>query len=90
MSEMLLDAKTIVKHLADDAYWLKYPRKWAEEWVHQRMEFHRKHGRGLTLSTSHGIEFFQNVVDACEGRLKWKEEGIYGDNFRRLIKEGNA
>ena len=89
MIEMLEDAKAMVRAL-NSPYFDQHPKLWGENFVELRIWFHRKHGRGLVLSTLHGIDFFQNVVDACEGRMKWKEEGIYGDNFRKLIKEGNV
>lgn len=61
-------------------------KRWAELFVDLRMWFHREHGRKLICSTSHGIDFFRNVIEVAEGRLVWEEEGEYGDNFRKLIK----
>ena len=60
-------------------------RVWAEVWVELRMSFHRCFGRGLITSTAHGIDWFENVIAACEGRLVWEEKGEYGDNFRKMI-----
>lgn len=63
--------------------------KWrfGDLFVDLKIWFMRKHGRGLTTSTSHDTAFFQNVIDVAEGRLKWKEEGEYGDNFRKLVAQ---
>lgn len=56
-------------------------------WVEFRIGFARKFQMGprSTTSTAHGLEFFDNVVACCEGRMEWNEKGEYGDNFRRLI-----
>lgn len=59
--------------------------KWAEYFVELYLGFYRKFGRGVLISTTHGVDFFHNVVECCEGRMKWKEEGEYGENFRKLI-----
>jgi hypothetical protein len=62
-------------------------RNWAEEFVKLRMEFHRKHGHGLILSTWHGIDFFQNVLDALEhGKTFDEPTGQYRTNFQKLIQ----
>lgn len=49
--------------------------------VESRMEFTRRYSKGI-CSTSHGLEFFENVI---AGPDKWKEKGEYGDNFRKLF-----
>jgi hypothetical protein len=59
--------------------------RWADVFVDLKMWFHGRHGRGLISSTSHGIDFFRNIIDVAEGRMKWEEEGQYGDNFRKLV-----
>ena len=59
--------------------------RWAFWFVDLKIWFHRQHGRGLISSTSHGIDFFRNIIDLAEGRLEWDEEGQYGDNFRKLV-----
>lgn len=54
---------------------------WAEWFVVLRMQFARHYSKG-TVSTSHGIDFFDNVLAGPEA---WDEEGEYGDNFRMLF-----
>lgn len=61
-------------------------RMWGVLWVELRMSFHRRFSRGLICSTTHGPEFFENVINAIEGRLEWDEKGEYGENFRKIIK----
>ncbi len=61
---------------------------WAAEFVRLRMEFCRKYQNGLIFSTSHGTEFFKNVVDCLDG-VEWSTKeykGIYEDNFRKMIE----
>lgn len=66
-------------------------KKWAEEYVRLRMEFHRKHGHGLILSIWHGIDFFDNVYRAITQDEKFKEpEGEYKRNFLKLIEIGKG
>lgn len=62
-------------------------RWWAEVFVALKMSFFRQHARGLVCSTTHGLDYFDNVVAACEGRLQWDEKGEYGQNFRKMIQE---
>lgn len=66
----------------------------AEIYVKDRMEFHRKFQKGLIFSTVHGANFFENVHDCLLGR-KWSEKdakgvellaGEYEDNFRKFLK----
>jgi hypothetical protein len=61
--------------------------KWAGTFIQFYLEFWRRYGRGLTISISHGVNFFDNVIGCCEGTMKWTEEGEYGNNFRTMIKE---
>lgn len=82
---MLNTAKICAKAL--DIIGKESPDKWAETFIKLYLEFWRKYGRGLTLSISHGVNFFDNVVGCCEGTMKWKEEGEYGNNFREMIRE---
>lgn len=60
-------------------------KNWAKVFVELKTEFWRKYAKGLIFSTTHGIDFFENVLNCLDG-AKWKEEGEYGDNFRKLIK----
>lgn len=59
--------------------------EWATVFVGLKMLFFRQHAQGLITSTSHGVDFFDNVIDCIEGRLVWDEQGEYGDNFRKMI-----
>lgn len=56
--------------------------KWGEVFVALYLQFCRQYSRGTT-SSSHGVEFFDNVLAGPEN---WKEPGEYGDNFRKLAK----
>lgn len=73
-------AKGIVQVLSLAPRW-----RYGDLFVDMKIWFIRKHGRGLLTSTLHGTDFFQNIIDVAEGRLKWKEEGEYEDNFRKLV-----
>jgi hypothetical protein len=55
---------------------------WALWFVELRMSFARLYSKGI-CSTTHGVDFFDNVL---AGPDAWKEEGEYGDNFRKLFK----
>lgn len=59
---------------------------YGELFVEFRMEFCRLFTAKLIMSTSHGSEFFQNVVNCLEGKEEWTEAGEYGDNFRKMIE----
>lgn len=61
------------------------PWRFGDMFVNLKMWFTKQHGRGLTTSTSHDTDFFQNVIDVAEGRLVWEEEGELGDNFRKMV-----
>jgi hypothetical protein len=61
-------------------------REFAVAFVEARMAFARTYTRDYLFSTSHGLEFFQNVLDCASDKLVWKEEGEYGNNFRKFIK----
>lgn len=60
--------------------------EWASAWVCWKMAFMREFAPNYVFSTSHGIDFFQNVLDGCNG-FEWSEKGEYGERFRRFIKE---
>jgi len=64
-------------------------KRWAEKYVELRMEFHRKHGHGLILSTWHGVEFFDNVLKALNGDMCKEPKGEYRNNFLKLIEIGS-
>jgi len=55
---------------------------WATWFVELRMQFARCYSKGI-CSTSHGIEFFDNVL---AGPANWQEPGEYGNNFRKLAE----
>jgi len=59
---------------------------WAKTFVDRRMEFARTFANDLTFSTSHGVDFFTNVIACLDGEMEWDEKGHLGDNFRKLIK----
>jgi len=61
------------------------PWRFPDLFVDLKMWFSKKYSRGLTTSTTHGIDFFRNVVGLAEGTMKWEEEGEYGDNFRKMV-----
>lgn len=66
-------------------------KKWAEEYVRLRIEFHRKHGHGLILSTWHGIDFFHNVLNGItKGEIFTEPNGEYRNNFIKLISIGTS
>ena len=54
---------------------------WAVRFVELRLRFTRLYPHGL-LSTSHGIDFFDNVLAGPEA---WDEKGEYGKNFRVML-----
>lgn len=61
------------------------PRRFGDLFVDMKMWFVGKFGRGLTTSTTHGADFFKNVIGLAEGTLEWDEKGEYGDNFRKMV-----
>ena len=63
--------------------------KWAELFVNRRMECFRRYSNGLITSTTPGAEYFQIVLDCLNGK-EWKEEGEYGNNFRKIISLNRA
>lgn len=69
--------RAVLRDLADTP-----PDRWAEEWVEARMEFCHLFPHDL-LSTSHGIDFFANVI---AGPDAWDEKGEYGNNFRKMFR----
>ena len=58
----------------------------AETFVEKRLELSRTYLKDKVLSTSHGADIFENILKCLSGE-EWKEQGVYGDNFRKLIKE---
>jgi hypothetical protein len=58
---------------------------WAKSFVRLKMSFWRRHCMGLIFTTSHGVDFFSNILACLEGRMKWTEEGDYNENFRKFI-----
>ena len=59
---------------------------WAIMFVELRMAFSRLYLHGM-LSTSHGADFFDNVL---AGPDAWDEKGEYGNNFRELLRRNHA
>ena len=55
---------------------------WAVVFVELRMAFNRLYPHGI-LSTSHGVDFFDNVL---AGPDAWDEKGEYGNNFRTMLR----
>jgi hypothetical protein len=49
-----------------------------------REELHNRFFKGLIFSTTHGADIFKNVLNCLNGQV-WKEEGEYGNNFRKGI-----
>jgi hypothetical protein len=41
----------------------------------------------MCFSTSHGADFFDNVVNCING-AEWEEKGELGNNFRKLVDIG--
>lgn len=56
--------------------------KWAVVFIELRMAFNRLYPHG-TLSTTHGADFFDNIL---AGASEWDEKGEYGDNFRKMLR----
>ncbi len=79
MKKFCLNAVEILKSVTD--------KEFAIAFIGLRMDFHRKHGHKLIVSTLHGIDLFDNILSCLAGG-DWVEEGEYGDNFRKLIKIG--
>ena len=64
-------------------------KKWADEYVKLRMEFHRRHGHGLIMSTWHGLDFFDNLLKAIEtNEICDEPKGEYRNNFLKLVSIG--
>ncbi len=64
-------------------------RAWACRWVDARMEFHRLFMGKLIVSTVHGADFFDNVMNCLTGKMIWDTKiykGEYEDNFREFLK----
>ena len=66
---------------------LKNSKDFGKDFVSLKMEFYHKFQHPLICSILHGPDFFSNVLECMEGK-KWKEEGVYGDNFKSLVKKG--
>ena len=81
MRQFVLDA---IKQLV-----LVNPKDWARLFIKLRFEFHNKYQKkdSLIISTIHGGDFFTNVLECLNGK-EWKEEGYFGDNFRKIIQLG--
>lgn len=63
---------------------------WASLFVKLRLQFHDKFQRkdNLIISTSHGIAFFENLLQCIDKKMTWDEEGLFGNNFRKLVEMG--
>ncbi len=59
-------------------------KDWGKTFVDLYMEFLYKF-KPKTLSTAHGIEFFENILNYHNSR-DWPEKGEYGKNFRDMIE----
>ncbi len=78
----LLDYARAAKLLLDQVG-NQSPGEWPAQFVALRMGFCWLFPHG-TLSTSHGIDFFDNVIAGPEA---WKEESEYGENFREMLRD---
>lgn len=58
--------------------------EWAALFVSLRMKLQREYLKGFVLSTSHGIDIFENIL-ACLDGAEWEEKGELGNNFRKFI-----
>lgn len=78
-------SKELSSFLATVDYLLKDPRVFAKNYVNLRLQFFRQFNPGYICSTSHGIDFFDNIRNCLAGE-EWMEKGEYGNNFRKLIQ----
>lgn len=64
-------------------------RQWAETFIRLRYREFRQQfvPRGMVFSTTHGAEFFTNLIQCLDGK-EWSEKGELGDNFRKLVALG--
>lgn len=76
--------KSFVAQVIHELNTISDGKLWAETFVERKMEFHRRFSMGLITSITHGMDFFDNVMNGLNGS-KWDERGEYGDNFRKII-----
>lgn len=64
--------------------------EYAKVYCDRRMEFCRKFQHGLSVSTNHGSNFFQNVLDFIRKPDIWLEQfediSEYEKNFVKILK----
>lgn len=58
---------------------------YATTFVNLRIKLNKLFFNGKIISTLHGIDIFDNILDALSGS-KWEEKGELGDNFREIIR----
>ena len=78
-------------HAAIDVLNAAEPSQFGQTFVELRMDFHRKFGNKLIISTWHGLDFFKNVIFALDNGAEALNEpkGEYRNNFISLIKLEN-
>jgi hypothetical protein len=62
--------------------------QWGIDFVEYKIKFHRQFGKGLTISTWHDINFFNNVLFCLNGgdvNDLGEPIGEYKNNFKKLI-----
>lgn len=65
-------------------------KEWAPLFVKLKIEFFYRFQNGLICSTTHGVDWFNNVLNCLNGQ-EWdrkEHKGLYEDNFRLLIEQG--
>lgn len=59
---------------------------WAKCFIQNRLALQTLYLKGLVLSTAHGADIFDNILNCLNG-AEWEEKGEYGNNFRKFIKQ---
>jgi hypothetical protein len=57
-----------------------------KKFVRLREDLHNRFFKGFIFSTIHGLDIFRNILDTLDEK-PWKEEGEYGANFKKAIKQ---
>jgi hypothetical protein len=61
-------------------------KQWGARFVQLRSDFNNFFPHE-TFSTSHGIDFFENILGHISTQVLWEEKGEYGKNFRTLLDQ---
>lgn len=80
--------KTLRQFTEETLRELNTTNDFSEVFVEKRMELSRKYLKGRVLSTSHGADIFKNIIKCLNGE-PWYEVGVYGENFKILIRENH-